>query len=58
MAFIQQPWPCSVIFLSLLEKDFREFPSWLRGYRTHLASMRTQVRSLASLSGFKALVLP
>ena len=31
----------------------QEFPPWLCGPRTQLASMRTQVRSLASLSGLR-----
>ena len=30
-----------------------EFPSWLSGLHAWLVSMRTQVRSLASLSGFR-----
>ena len=34
-----------------LKRGYREFPLWLRGLRTNIASVMMQVRSLASLSG-------
>ena len=42
-----------VYFLGLGNRSPMDFLSWLRGQQTQLASMRTQVQSLASLSGLR-----
>ena len=39
--------------ITLLKDLMKEFPSWLRSSQTPLASMRTRVRSVASLSGLR-----
>ena len=41
-----------------IKKAKEEFPSWLSGLRTQLISMRTQIRSIISLSGVRIRCFP